>query len=139
MGTTFYISSSICTLIYVLLTMGEKRLYLKITVCVCVSHSVMSNPLWSMDYSWPGSSVFGNLQARILEWVAIPSSRGSSPPRDWTWVSYISCICRWFFMTSATWEAQLDCDVPQMILTYRQRINGFHHLILCNINLDISL
>ena len=33
-----------------------------------------------MDYSWPGSSVHGILQARILEWVAIPFSRGSSDP-----------------------------------------------------------
>ena len=37
-----------------------------------------------MDYSLPGSSVHGILQARILEWVAIPLSRGSSWPRDWT-------------------------------------------------------
>ena len=36
------------------------------------------------DCSPPGSSVHGILQARILEWVAMPSSRGSSPPRDWT-------------------------------------------------------
>ena len=35
-----------------------------------------------MDYSLPGSSVHGILQARILEWVAMPSSRGSSQPRD---------------------------------------------------------
>ena len=35
-----------------------------------------------MDYSLPGSSVHGILQARVLEWVAIPFSRGSSPPRD---------------------------------------------------------
>ena len=47
-----------------------------------------------MDYSLPGSSVHGILQARILEWVAMPSSRGSSQPRDWTHVSYISCIGR---------------------------------------------
>ena len=37
----------------------------------------------------PGSSVHGILQARILEWVAISFSRGSSQPRDWTWVSHI--------------------------------------------------
>ena len=37
-----------------------------------------------MDNSPPGSSVHGILQARILEWVAVPSSRGSSQPRDWT-------------------------------------------------------
>ena len=36
----------------------------------------------SVDYSPPGSSVHGILQARILEWVAVPSSRGSSRPRD---------------------------------------------------------
>ena len=42
-----------------------------------------------MDYSLPSSSVHGILQARILEWVATPSSRGSSPPRDGTYVSYI--------------------------------------------------
>ena len=41
-----------------------------------------------MDCSPPGSSLFmGILQARILEWVAMPSSRGSSQPRDQTQVS----------------------------------------------------
>ena len=44
-----------------------------------------------MDCSPPGSSVHGVFQARILEWVAIPSSRGSSQPKDRTCVS---CICR---------------------------------------------
>ena len=39
-----------------------------------------------MDCSQPGCSVHGISQARILEWVAIPFSRGSSPPRDRTWV-----------------------------------------------------
>ena len=46
----------------------------------------------SVDCSSPGSSVLGISQARILEWVAMPSSRGSSKPRDWT---HISCIGRW--------------------------------------------
>ena len=58
-----------------------------------------------VDYSLPGFSVHGTLQARIVEWVAMPSSRGSSQPRDQTQVSYISYIDRWvFFTTSATWE-----------------------------------
>ena len=48
------------------------------TLCYCV------------DCSQPGSSVHGILQARILEWVAISFSRGSSPPRDWTQVSRIA-------------------------------------------------
>ena len=43
-----------------------------------------------MDYcNPPGSSVYGILQARILEWVAMPFFRGSSWPRDGTWVSHI--------------------------------------------------
>ena len=47
-----------------------------------------------MDCSPPGSSACGILQANILEWIAISSSRGSSPPRDQTHISYISCIDR---------------------------------------------
>ena len=47
-----------------------------------------------MDCSSPGSSVHGILQARILECVAMPFSRGSSQPRDQTHVSYVSCIGR---------------------------------------------
>ena len=42
-----------------------------------------------MDCSLPGSSIHGILQARVLEWVAISFSRGSSRPRDWTWVAHI--------------------------------------------------
>ena len=45
------------------------------------------------------------LQARILEWVPVSCSRGSSQPRDQTHISYVSCIGRWFFTTMATWEA----------------------------------
>ena len=58
----------------------------------------------SVDYSLPGSSVHVILQARILEWVAIPFSRGSSLPGDWTQVSYIACKV---FTNWATREAQL--------------------------------
>ena len=49
----------------------------------------------SMDCSPPGSSVDGILQARILEWIAMPFSRGSSQPRGQTCISYVSCIGRW--------------------------------------------
>ena len=46
--------------------------------------------LWDpMDCSLPGSSLHGILQARVLEWVAISFSRGSSWPRDWIHVSHI--------------------------------------------------
>ena len=45
-----------------------------------------------MDYSLLGSSVSGILHARILEWVPMPSTRGSSQPKEWTCVSCISSI-----------------------------------------------
>ena len=48
-----------------------------------------------MDCSPPGSPVHRILQARILEWVAISFSRGSSQPRDRTHISGVSCIGRW--------------------------------------------
>ena len=43
-----------------------------------------------MDYSPPGSSVLGILQARILEWVAFSFSKRYFRPRDQTWVSHIA-------------------------------------------------
>ena len=53
-------------------------------------------------------TVHGILQARILEWVAIPFSRGSSQPRDWTQVSHIVGS---FFTCWATMEAHTICEV----------------------------
>ena len=63
-----------------------------VCVCVCVGSDTQSCPTLCnpMDCSLPNLSVLGILQARILEWVAIPFSRGSSIPRDPTWVSCIS-------------------------------------------------
>ena len=43
-----------------------------------------------MDHSFLGSSVHGILKARILEWEAIPLSRASSQPKDWTQISHIA-------------------------------------------------
>lgn len=62
-------------------------------VCCSVAKSCLTlcDPL---VYSLPGSSVSGIFRARILDWVATPSSRGSSQPRDGTCVSYVSCIGR---------------------------------------------
>ena len=66
---------------------------------ICFHKSLQSYPTLfdPMDCSPPGSSVHEILQARILEWVAMPSFRGSSQPRDRTSVSYISCIGRQVF------------------------------------------
>ena len=60
-----------------------------------------------MDYSLPGSSVYGILRARILEWVAISYYRGSSQPRNRTCISYVSCIVsQVLYPIIAIWEAQ---------------------------------
>ena len=56
------------------------------------------------DCSPPGSSVHGILQARILHWVAIPFSRGSSQTRDGTHISCISYTVRQILHQCATWE-----------------------------------
>ena len=57
-------------------------------MCVCVLVAQLCLTLCDpMDCSPPGSFVHGIFQARILEWVAISFSRGSSQPRDRTWVS----------------------------------------------------
>ena len=69
----------------------------------CLSH--VQFYVTPMDCSPPVPSVHGILQARILERVAMPSSRGSSPPRGQTWVSSVSCVSSRFFTTTATWEA----------------------------------
>ena len=68
-----------------------------------------------MDYSQPGSSDHGILQARILEWVVIPSFKESSQHRDRT---RVSCIAGRFFTVLATWEAHLALSRP------REGING---------------
>ena len=60
----------------------------------------------AIDCRLPGFSVHGTSQARMLEWVAISSSRGSSRPRDWTW---ISCVGRQIFYH---WKARLSICRP---------------------------
>ena len=72
-------------------------------LCVCSvvqSCLTLCNP---MDCSPSGSSMHEIFQARILEWVAISSGRGSSLPRDWI---HITCIVGEFFCHWATWETQ---------------------------------
>ena len=89
-----------------------------------------------------GSYLHGIFQTRILEWVAISSSRGSSPPRDQI---HISCIGRWILYHWATWEAlhwslQVSClshfvfccdfEVTSFIYPYTQPILGLKRLIM---------
>ena len=69
--------------------------------------------VWLFATPWtvckpPGSSVHGILQARILEWVAMPCSRGSSPPRDHTCISCGSCVAGRFFTTEPLGSPKKD-------------------------------
>jgi len=68
-----------------------------------------------VDRNLPGSSVHGVFQARILEWVAIPFSRGSARSRNQTHAFCISCIGRWILYYCATREAlQMGWGVPNL-------------------------
>ena len=96
-----YRSRGIYTCIYI-------YMYVYIYICIYIyaiyfsgglvakSHSTLCNPI---DSSPPIFSGHGIFQARILEWVAISSSRGSSRPRDWTRVSCVPCLAGRFFTT----------------------------------------
>ena len=73
----------------------------QVKVLVTESCPTLCDP---MDYSLPASSLRGILQARIMEWLAIPSCRRSSQPRDQTQISCVFCIAGGFFSQWATWE-----------------------------------
>ena len=71
---------------------------------VAQSYLTLHSPI---KCSLPGLSVHGILQARILEWVVMPSFRGSSRPRDRTHIPYVSCTAGRFSTTSTTSFPQL--------------------------------
>ena len=80
-----------------------------------------------MDCSLPGSSVYGIvpgiLQARILEWVAISSSRGSSQPRDRTHISYVSLT-----------EGSLPLGPPGKLIIWHSVCLEPTHILLYTLN-----
>ena len=84
-------------------------------VCVLLAQScrTLCNPV---DCNPSGSSVHGNFQARILEWVAIPFSRGSSQPRDRT---QVSCIEGRFFATVLPAKPWFPTMLVQKLLEFR--------------------
>ena len=86
----------------------------------------------SMNCSSPDSSVHGISQARILEWVAISFSRGSSWTRDWTCLSSVSWIDRRILYHWPTWEAPVTSSLASLLaLIYIISMTIFrmvHHL-----------
>ena len=94
-----------------------------VVVLVTQSFLTLCNP---MDCSPPSSSIHGILQARILQWVAISFSRGSSQCRDWTWVSQIA---ERFFIIWVIREAK-----PPLFLAWYITISNYcspFHLCIC--------
>ena len=88
-------------------------------VCMLNHHQTLCD---LMDCSLPGSSVHGISQVRILEWVAMPSSRGSSRLRDQT---HDSCIGRRILYHWATWKAPC-VNIPLWLQTcnYKRHIKS---------------
>ena len=87
-----------------------------------------------MDYSLPGSSIRGILQARILEWVAISFSKRSSQPREWTQVSCIAGRC---FTIWATRETRVHTythikkkNNPLADIWWEAKTNKEHHQMM---------
>ena len=70
--------------------------------------------LQPMDCSLPGSSVHGILQVRILEWVFMPSSRGTSQPRDWIHVPYTSFIAGRFLTAEPLGKPILESSLIKL-------------------------
>ena len=86
-----------------------------------------------MHCSPPGSSVHGISRARILEWVAISCSRGSSRPRDQTDVSCFSCIGKQILYHCPTWKA-LYINIQMYVYIHAHR----HMHIQANISLFLK-
>ena len=108
-----------CTLqngqLSVICTMYMYHVYVYVPcICICTMLSHFSRvqliaTLWTVAHQAPLS--MGILQARILEWVAMPYSRGSSQPRDQT---HVSCIAGRFFTIWATREALPEATITEI-------------------------
>ena len=101
-GTNKKSFTSKCTS-YISIIYTNNYIYFTMIHLMCwFCHWIVSDTCDPMYCRLPNSSVYGILQASILEWVAISFSRQSSLPRDWTLVSWIAGR---FFTHWATWEA----------------------------------
>ena len=98
-----------------------RRTEMKICVMCLVDQSCLTlcNP---MDCSPPGSSVHGILQARILEWVAIPFSRGSSWHRGQTCVSYVGRQILYHWANGKPFRVHSRCLLGELISSVFPRI-----------------
>ena len=101
------------------------KVWVQVSLYVCLVAQFCQTLCDPMHCSLPGSSVQGILRARILEWVAIPFFRGSFQPRDWTWVSYIAgrFFTNWATREALTWlkmSTILRLKDPTLYSWYKQ-------------------
>ena len=94
-----------------MLSLVESLAYI---MCVCAKSCLTLRD--SMDCSPPGSSVHGILQARILVWVVMLSSRGSCPPRDGTCISYGSYISGRVFTSEPLGKPCLHHNIIKVLI-----------------------
>ena len=109
-------------------------------MCACLVSQQCLTLCDPMDCSPQGSSVYEILQARILEWVAMPSSRRSSQLRNWT---QVSCITGRFFNVWATREACKKneavpiaatwMDLGFVILSEVRKRDKYHIPLICDL------
>ena len=103
----------------------------KVKVLVVQSYLTLCDPT---DCSPSGSSVPGILQARILEWVAMPFSKGSSRPRDQTWVSCIALPTKVHLVKAMVFPVVMyGCESWTIRKAERRRTDAFE---LCGIGED---
>ena len=81
-------------------------------------------PCKPMEHNPPGSSVHGIPQARLLGWVALRSSRGSSQARDWTYVYCSSCIVDRFFTAEPPGKPECVVDGTKCSILRRRQIKN---------------
>ena len=132
------VGNSVCVLVYAsefsLMEMYLLPIFLQVFAKLLQSCPTLCDP---MDCSPPGSSAHGVIQARILKWVAMPSSRGSSWPRDQTHFCYVSCIGRQVLYPSRLLGSPrsvylfvnnrnivLDFDINSWLRSVRQRVSN---------------
>ena len=95
----------------------------------------MPDSLWPLGHSPPGSSVHGILQARILEWIAISYSRGSSYPGIESGSLASPALADEFFITSTTWEAPLGPSHPKTATKPGESFLDSFTCLLCNLSM----
>ena len=105
--------------IFILMTLNKYILIIKLNVSELKWKSLSHVQLFVTPLDYP---VHGILQARILEWVAVPFSRGSSQPRDRTQVSHIA---GGFFISWATREAlNVNTSYLKINISLKNRLNA---------------